>query len=120
VRRLSPEEQLRALRKYRNPPERDLSIVAEVEALRKQVVRRAGALGGLDEVWGQLLPEGLAELCRPVKLTPGGVLHVACTDAAACFEMDQWQRGGGLAVLRSHCRATLKNLRIAVQKPARR
>ena len=118
--RLTPQEQLKALRRYRNPKRRDLSIGAEVEALRKAAVRQAGALGGLDEQWGALVPGDLAALSKPVKLTPGGVLHIACSDSAACFELDQWQRAGGLAVLRSHCTATLKGLRITVQKAAKK
>jgi hypothetical protein len=120
VPRLTPQEQLKALRKYRNPKRRDLSIAADVEALRKAAVRQAGALGGLDEQWGGLVPGELAVLSRPVRLTPGGVLHIACTDSAACFELDQWQRAGGLALLRSNCTATLKGVRITVQKAAKK
>jgi hypothetical protein len=120
VPRLNPQDQLKALRKYRNPKRRDLTIGAEVEALRKAAVRRAGALGGLDELWGELVPEGVASFSKPVKLTPGGILHVVCTDSAACFELDQWQRGGGLVLLRSRCTATLKNVRITVQAPPKK
>jgi len=57
------------LRKYRAGKRRDLSIGDEVERVRKQAARRAGALGGLDERWGELVPRELAGVCRPRRLT---------------------------------------------------
>ncbi len=116
ARKNNPVEELRALRKYRGAKKVDLSIGAEVEAIRKKVVKRAGALGGLDEVWGEVVPREWGGLTRLVKLTPGGVLVVECADAAVCFEVDQWKRGGGLAVLRSQCAVTLKDVRVGVGK----
>jgi hypothetical protein len=105
-------DEVSRLRKYRAAKPRDLSIGGEVDRLRKQATRSAGALGGLDELWGELLPRELAPLCRPRRLTAGGVLTVQADDAAAVYEMDQWVRGGGLALLRSACRATLRSVKI--------
>jgi hypothetical protein len=93
----------------------DLSIGAEVEKLRKAVVRRAGALGGLDELWGEVVPGELASLTRPVKLTVGGVLTVKGTDSSAVWAFDQWIRSGGLAVLRGACTATLRSVKAGVR-----
>jgi len=116
VRKPSPTQQLATLRKYRNAPKRDLSIGAEVEQYRRKFARQAGAFGGLDDAWAELAPAGLAALAKLVKLTPGGVLHIECADASACFEVDQWKRGGGLALLRSRCTVTLKDVRVSVAK----
>ena len=117
--RPSPQEQLRTLRRYRNTPKKDLTIGAEVERLRKAVVKQAGALGGLDEAWPELIPADLLNLCRLVKLTASGVLVVECDDSAACYELDRWKRSGGLAALRARCAATLKEVRIGIKKTKR-
>jgi hypothetical protein len=110
----SPFDDLARLRKHRAPKKRDLSIGDDIERLRKQVARRAGALGGLDESWGELVPAALAAVCRAERLTPGGVLTVRATDASAMYEMDQWVRGGGLARLRAACSATLRSVKVVV------
>jgi Dna[CI] antecedent, DciA len=107
-------DELARLRKYRGAKRRDLSIGEEVERVRKQASRRAGALGGLDERWGELVPRELAGVCRPRRLTAGGVLTVGADDAAAVYELDQWLRGGGLAVLRAACGATLRSVKVVV------
>lgn len=80
--------------------------------LQKSFTRSAGALGGLDEAWGSLLPPELAGVSRPQKLTAGGLLTVRATDAAAVYEVDQWVRSGGLAVLRGACKATLRRVKV--------
>jgi len=116
VRKPTPNEQLRTLRKFRNTPKRDLTINAEVERFRKQYARQAGALGGLDELWTEVAPPELCAVAKLVKLTPGGVLHIEAADSSACFEVDQWKRGGGLAVLRSKCAVTLKDVRVSVKR----
>jgi hypothetical protein len=59
-----------------------------------------------------LVPRELASLCRPRRLTAGGVLTVHGDDAAAVYEMDQWVRSGGLALLRSACGATLRSVKV--------
>ena len=110
----SPREDLALLRKYRVAKARDLSIGDEVERLRKQVSRRAGALGWLDEQWGTLVPPALAGVCSAVRLSPGGVLTVRATDSAAMYEMDQWVRAGGLAILRTQCSATLRSVKVVL------
>jgi hypothetical protein len=92
-----------------------LSIGDEVERVRKQAARRAGALGGLDEQWGGLLPPELGPLCRPRRLTAGGVLTVEARDSAAVYELDQWLRGGGIGLLRGACRSTLRNVKVVVR-----
>jgi hypothetical protein len=110
----SLSEELARLRKHRGSKRRDLSIGEEVERVRKQAARRAGALGGLDEQWGELVPRELAGVSRPRRLTSGGVLTVQADDAAAMYELDQWLRGGGLAVLRGACGATLRSAKVVV------
>jgi hypothetical protein len=110
----SPFDDLARLRKYRAPAKRDLSIGGEVDRLRKQVTRRAGALGGLDEAWAEIVPPALAGVCRAQRLTPGGVLTVRATDSSAMYEMDQWVRGGGLGALRAACSATLRHVKVVV------
>jgi hypothetical protein len=107
-------DELSRLRKYRGLKRRDLSIGEEVERVRKQAARRAGALGGLDERWAELVPRELAALSRPRRLTAGGVLTIAADDAAAVYQVDQWLRGGGLAVLRAGCGATLRSVKVVV------
>jgi hypothetical protein len=119
-RHLTPQDELRNLRRYRNTPKRDLTIGGEIDLLRKKLVRQAGAMGGLDEAWPELAPPELVGVTKLVKLTPGGVLHVECVDAPACFEMAQWTRGGGLALLRARCSVTLKDVRVSVTKAQRK
>jgi hypothetical protein len=112
--RRSLRDDLSRLRQFRVAKRRDLSIGDELERLRKQVTRRAGALGGLDELWMELLPRELVGVCRAERLTPGGVLTVRASDASAVYEVDQWVRGGGLAVLRANCSATLRSVKVVV------
>jgi hypothetical protein len=110
----SPEEELARLRTFRNFKKRDLSIGDEVARIQKKFTRSAGALGGLDEAWASLLPPELGALSRPQKLTAGGLLTVRASDAAAVYELDQWVRSGGLAVLRGACKATLRRVKVVV------
>lgn len=120
MRKPTPAEQLKTLRKFRNAPKRDLSIAVDVEQYRRKFVRQAGAFGGLDDAWAKLAPPELAKVAKLVKLTPGGVLHIECADASACFEVDQWKRSGGVALLRSKCSVTLKDVRVSVAKARRK
>jgi hypothetical protein len=106
------QTQLRLLQRYRNKPKADFSIAKDVEAIRKALVRTANAAGGMEEVWGELVPQGLAGVSRVVKLTPGGVLTVSANDSAVVYELDQWLRGGGLATLRARCKVTLRRVKL--------
>jgi hypothetical protein len=49
-----------------------------------------------------------------VKLTPGGLLTVRGNDASVVYEMDQWLRSGGLAVLRAACSVGLKRVKVVL------
>ncbi len=82
--------------------------------MHKQARGGRGRLGGLDEAWGELVPRELAGVCRAVKLTPGGLLTVRADDASVMYEMDQWLRSGGLAVLRAACSVGLKRVKVVV------
>jgi hypothetical protein len=110
--RRDPQRELEQLRRYRNRGGADLSISKAVESLTRQVVRQAGACAGLDSAWAEVVPAGLVGLTQVIRLSPGGVLTVRATDAAAAYELDQWVRGGGLAVLRQACRRTLRRVKV--------
>mgnify|MGYP000078052332 CR=1 FL=1 len=112
--RRTPKEELDQLRRFRNRPRPDVSITREVEALRKEVARRANAAGGMDTAWAELAPPGVRAVCAVVRLSPGGLLTVRAPDAAARFEADQWLRTGGLAALRGRCAATLRGVRFTL------
>lgn len=113
-------DDLSSLRKWRNRAAPDLSIKAEVDSLRKKVVRSAKALGGLDDAWEEIVPREWGVVVKLSKLTAGGVLVVECPDASAAYALDQWKRAGGLEALRGRCSATLRDVRVVVKPNAER
>lgn len=93
---------LENLRGWRNRPDRDLSIGAEIETLLAQARRASRTVGGLGKDWAELVPQELREATRPVAFRRG-VLTVEARDSATMFLLDRWLRGGGEAALRGAC-----------------
>lgn len=96
-------------------PGPEVSIVPAVEEFAKRFAKQVKAIGGLEGALDELLPEELRGRVRFGKLTPGGVLVLAATDSAAAYELDQWQRAGGLAALRARSSAKILRVKIDVK-----
>lgn len=84
------------LRRWRNRPERDLSIADEVARLASTARAASRALGGVSLDWHALAPPGAAQSSRPVRLSRG-VLVIECDDSATLFALDRWLKSGGSA-----------------------
>jgi hypothetical protein len=93
---------LENLRGWRNRPDRDLTIGAEIETLLAQARRASRAVEGLADRWSDLIPMDMRGVARPVAFQRG-VLTVEVRDSAARFILDRWLRGGGEAALRGAC-----------------
>jgi hypothetical protein len=93
---MKPEQaqgQLDTLRKDRSLPTRDLSLGFMQEQFKREVAKPYRQLGGLAELWRELLPAHLVQRSKLVGLSRG-VLHVEADSPAAHFAIDQHLRGG--------------------------
>lgn len=89
-----PGAWLANLRRWRNRPERDLSIATQVDALAGDARRAVRALGGLALDWAALVPHPLSGTTRPSSFSRG-LLTIQADDAASLYAMDRWLRSGG-------------------------
>ncbi len=95
-----PSADLEQLRTWRNLPERNLSLDTVFSSARKDLKKRARALGGIGAAWAALIPAQLLERATLVSLQRG-ILTVRCDDSATRFELDRFLRcGGELALIR--------------------
>jgi hypothetical protein len=115
VKRSTLKDELTRLRKWRVKPGPEVSIAPAVEEFAKRFAKQVKAVGGLEGALEELLPEELRGRVRFGKLTPGGVLVLAATDSAAAYELDQWQRAGGLAAMRQRCSTKILRAKIEVK-----
>ena len=89
---------LQRLRVWRGSRERDVSIGKIVEDLTRQAADRQRRLGGIGDLWEEVVPVGLRKGCE-VEGMAGGVLMVKAASPAARFQFDRWLRNGGEAQL---------------------
>lgn len=87
------QDHLDRLRQSRSLPTRDLSLAFLTKQFNRDVAKPYKQLGDLAALWGQLLPQRLAQRTRLVGLSRG-VLHVEVDNPAAHFEIDRLLRGG--------------------------
>lgn len=108
----SPLENISALRSLRAKPAFDNSLSAAIEPIRKQFVRQHKAAAGVDTSWNTHAPANLRPLAQFDRLTPGGLLTLKVSDAAAAYEIDHWLRSGGLDLLRAACTKPLRRVKL--------
>lgn len=84
---------LEKLRRYRNRPERDLSLAFMQDQFKREVARPYKQLQSIAELWQALLPPALIAQSRLDSLVRG-VLHVSVASSAALYELDRALRGG--------------------------
>lgn len=93
---MKPEQaqgQLDTLRKDRSLPTRDLTLGFMQEQFKREVAKPYQQLGGLAELWRELLPAHLVQRSKLIGLSRG-VLHIEADSPAAHFAIDQLLRGG--------------------------
>lgn len=92
-----PRERLASLenlRRWRNRPDRDVSIVQPLNQAAAAVEKLRRAAKGSGEAWESLVPPRVRQRCQVIQVQRG-VMTVRVKDAAARFEVDRWLRGGG-------------------------
>lgn len=90
----------------------ETSIAPAVDAFAKRFEKQAQASGGIEAALAELLPPGLRSRVRVVRVTPGGVVVLQADDSTSGYEVDVWQRSGGLAQARSACKIKILRFKI--------
>jgi hypothetical protein len=109
----SHQRRLENLRRWRNRPERNVSLAGLAEQVHKNIVKPHQQLGALVEAWRELIPPGLLERTALVSLTRG-VLTVHVADHASSYELDRLLRGGVEQRLRQASKASLRKVKCRV------
>ncbi len=105
--------QIEQLRKYRQRPEREVSIGRLVGSMADDARRTQRRLGSLIDLWSELAPPELERHSRVVAVR-GGVGHVQCDSASTKYELDRALRQGLEQELRRRYPSTLMKIRLSV------
>ncbi len=105
--------QIEQLRKYRQRPEREVSIARLVGSLADDARRTQRRLGSLIDLWSELVPAELEGHSRIVGVR-GGIGHVQCDSASTRYELDRALRQGLEQELRRRYPSTLMKIRLSV------
>jgi hypothetical protein len=108
---LPPTFSLKALRGFRNPRERDLTIAAAVGVLQREVEKQHRQVDGAGDAWAEVVPAELAARTALVRLARG-VLNVRAADSGARFALDRFLRSGGEQALVRASRGKIKRVKL--------
>jgi hypothetical protein len=96
---MRPSDSLDRLRSHRNRPDPDMSLAALLGAEARRHKNSARAVGGIEQVWAEVVPAELNDKAVVVRLRRG-VLTLRVRDAASMYRLNQWLGGGGIKALR--------------------
>lgn len=111
VRNVDVQRQIEQLRRFRNRPARDCSMIAEIARVRDEAMRAQRAVEAIGVAWDGAVPLNIRRSVTPVSHVRG-VLTVRASDSAARYLFDQWLRAGGLRVLQSSATRTLTRVKV--------
>jgi len=104
---------LERLRGFRVRGERDQTVAAEVERLRRGVRKRTRAEEAVGEAWAAVVPDEFAGACMFVELK-GKTAIVRARDAGVRYRIERWLSAGGLATLAGVARAPVGRVKVVV------
>jgi predicted nucleic acid-binding Zn ribbon protein len=108
------QRHLDRLRRHRNKPEPDLSMGFLQQQFKQQVEKPYKQLGGLAELWRQLVPEELQAHTR-LESFQLGVLRVEVDSSARLYELDRLLRQGlQQQLIESHKGTALRKVQLRV------
>ena len=105
--------QLEQLRKWRSRKERDISVSATIQELRRNLKKSSKHLTQLVEAWDELVPSHIHQSANPISFQ-GGVLEVYADSSPTAYQLNRIIRAGLLQELQQRCSGTLKQIRIRV------
>jgi hypothetical protein len=103
---------IEALRQWRAPKSRDLSLARPLRDLTADLRRSRGSADGLRSAWDELAPPAIRASGHVERLSPNGVLTIRLSHAAAAYDAEQWLRGGGFDALRARSTKSVRAYRI--------
>ena len=107
--------QLEQLRKWRARRDKDISIGATIEKLRRNLKKSNKQLTQLVEAWDELVPSHIHQNTNPISFR-GGVLEVYADGSPTVYQLNRIIRAGLLRELQQRCSGTLNQIRVRVAK----
>lgn len=115
---LTPNEQLKRLRHWRNRPEPDLSLGFLKDQFQREVARPHKQLAQVAELWAQLVPAELAAHTRLISLSRG-LLKVGVDSSPHLYELDRLRRSGlEAALIKGSRTAAIHKLQLVAESRA--
>lgn len=107
--------QLEQIRSWRARKDRDISINAPIQELRRNLKKSSKQLTQLIEAWDELVPPHIHRSANPVSFQ-AGVLEICADGSPTAYQLNRIIRAGLLRELQRRCSGTLKQIRVRVTK----
>ena len=107
--------QLEQLRKWRARKDRDISVSATIQELRRNLKKSNKQLTQIIEAWDELVPSHIHKSANPISFQ-GGVLEVYADGSPTVYQLNRLIRASLLRELQQRCSGTLKQIRVRVAK----
>lgn len=105
--------QLEQLRKWRARHDKDISVGATIQELRRNLKKSSKQLTQLIEAWDELVPSHIHQSANPISFQ-SGVLEVYADGSPTAYQLNRIIRAGLLRELQQRCSGTLKQIRVRV------
>lgn len=104
---------LERLRGHRVRADRDMTVAAEVERLRRTVRKRTAAEEAAAQAWAAVVPDEFAGACEFVEFKRK-TLTVRARDAGVRYRVERWLSAGGEKTIAGVARAPVGRVKVIV------